>query len=178
MAKTEFVYLKGKTKWFRPEKPNEWGKRSHVLYPDADSLKILWKLKESTPTMSGIKNEIRKDEDGEYISISRPSSKEIKGKIVAFEPPVVLDGSMTLPDGSSPPLRGVFVGNGSDVITKIAVYSYNQPGSPGKRGRAIRWESSRVDNLIPYEGRKDFDEEEMKLTKGIDGVEPAVQVKF
>jgi hypothetical protein len=161
---SQYYYLKGKTKWFRSTKVNEYGKWEHVLYPDGPSLELIRKLQESTPERQGIKNVIQpdKDGDGEYLRIGRLSQKTIRGKVVAFPPPEVLDK-----DGVTP-LRHTLVGNGSDVTTKVEYYTYEiPPRKSGKRGSAIRWESTRVDNLIPFELKRDFDEKEQHQVKGL-----------
>ena len=159
MAKTRFVFVKGKTKWFRSHLPDPWNKYKHVLYPDQESLELLRDLQ-----AQGMKNPIKKDEDGWYVTLSRPASKEIRGKVVGFTPPEVL-----MADGVTP-LRDTMVGNGSDVTTKLEVYKHKTPG--GGEAVAARWLSSRIDNLIPFDGKKDFDEGEQRAVKGLD-TEPA-----
>src|SRR5712671_946896 len=104
MAKTDYVFLQGKTKWFRPNAPNEWGKWTHVLYPNEESLNKIRDLQTSTDKTTGIKNILKKDEDGYSITLSRPTSKTIKGKVVGFAPPEVLEV-----DGKTP-LRNALVG--------------------------------------------------------------------
>ena len=160
MARTEYVYLQGKAKWFRGHTPDEWGKWKHVLYPNEESLKKIRELQtseEGGPT--GIKNVLKKDEDGYSITLSRPASKTIKGKVVGFAPPEVLEA-----DGKTP-LRNALVGNGSDITTKIEVYTHPTPG--GGKARAARWVSSRIDTLIPYESKRDFTEAQEKATRGL-----------
>jgi hypothetical protein len=146
----DFYYLQGKTKWFRPDTPNQWGKWEHVLYPDAKSLDIIRKLQEPTEALEGIKNILKKDDDGYFIRIGRKTKIEPRnGVAIPLRPPEVYDK-----DGKTP-LRDVYVGNGSDITTKINVYTHNLPTNPKKRGRAVRWESTRIDNLIPYEAKRD-----------------------
>lgn len=138
------VSLQGKVKWFRPDKVNPWNKFEHVLYLTDKSLETFRELQTSTDRIGGVKNALKKDDDGYHVRIARPSSREVKGKVVGMSPPMVFDK-----DGTTP-LKGVFVGNGSDVTTVVEVYQYGVPGSDGKKGRAMRWEATRVDNLIPY----------------------------
>lgn len=166
---SKFLFLKGKTKWFRPHQPDQWNKWKHVLYPDPESLELIRELMTSKEGVQGIKNILKKDEDGYCLTISRDASKMIKGRVVGFTPPEVLDGSKTLEDGSNPPLKNELVGNGSDIVTKIEYYTYKLIGSEG-RGSAIRWISSRVDNLVPFSGRPEFNELEEKKTRGLSEV--------
>ena len=168
MARSEYVYLQGKTKWFRHQGADQWGNYAHVLWLDPSSVKKFQELQESKDGINGIKNTIQKDEDGYYVTLRRPSEKEMKnGRKLTFRPPEVLDGSKTLPDGSNPPLPPeVRVGNGSDVTTKISVYTFTPPVGKNK-GKAIRWESSRIDNLIPYSGTTDLDKYETRQVKGL-----------
>lgn len=151
---TEYVYVKGKANWVKPDKPNKFGKWAHQLYPDTESLEKINSLIER-----GLKNRLAKDEDGYYISFSRPQNMTVKGKIVGMAPPEILEA-----DGKTP-LKHL-VGNGSDVTVKLECYPYNIPGSSIK-GLAARWASMRVDNLIPYEMNRDFDEDQQKLVKGL-----------
>lgn len=157
--KPEYFFLHGKVKWYRPEKPNEWNKWEHVLYPDEQSLNIIRDLQVQKGTTQGIKNILKKDDDGYYMRIGRPSQKMIRGKVVGYAPPLTLDK-----DGITP-LRNVNVGNGSDVTTKVSVYRYATP--TGAFGRAMRWESTRIDNLIPWSA-PDFNEKEAELAKDLD----------
>src|SRR5512146_1709587 len=91
MAKTDFVYLTGKTKWFRATQPDPWGNWKHDLYLTPASVEKVNELKTTSGGISGIKNELKKDEDGYYIAIRRPTQKMMKGKVVGFAPPEVID---------------------------------------------------------------------------------------
>jgi hypothetical protein len=142
----EYVFLSGKTKWFRPHMPNQWHKYEHQLYLSGEELEKFRKLQESTANTQGVKNQLKKDEDGYYVRLTRPASKEIKGKVVGFNPPLVY-----MADGVTP-LVGVMVGNDSDVTTKLEKYRYPIPAQSGKYGIALRWLSTRVDNLVPFDG--------------------------
>jgi len=161
MARTEFVYLQGKTKWFRHSAPNQWGNWSHELYLDTPSLEKFRSLQESTEGVSGIKNQLRKDDDGYFVTLRRPAEKQLRtGQKRGFAPPEVF-----MADGVTP-LRGVLVGNGSDVTTKIEVYQHFVPGGSGK-AKAIRWLSSKIDNLVPFENTRDANEDEQRSAKGL-----------
>lgn len=153
MAKTEFVYLKGKAKWVRHTSVNPWGKWAMTLYPDEASYDVIMKLKEE-----GLKNTMKKDEDGYNLSFSRPQNKTMKGKVVAFTPPEILTKEGV-------PLRDTLVGNGSDVTVKLAVYQHGTPG--GGKAKAARWEALKVDNLVPFEMKRDFQEDQQKQVEGL-----------
>jgi hypothetical protein len=159
MAKTEFVFVQGKGSWIKTVTPNKFGKWACTLHPTAPSLETIKQLKED-----GIKNELKKDEHDYYITFNRPVSKEFRGKIQGFQPPRVLDGTKKLPDGSHPPLDER-VGNGSDVTLKLEVYKHKTPS--GGEAKAARLLSIRVDNLVPYNVPRDFDEDDQRAIKGL-----------
>lgn len=163
MAKTEYIFLSGKAKWVKSQIPNKFGDYSFVLYPDDASYDKILALKDGP---SGVKNVIKKDEEGYNVTFKRPQSKLIAGKVKGFTPPEILDGSKTLDDGSHPPLRDILVGNGSDVTVKIEVYSYTSPITK-QVGRATRWVSMRIDNLIPFQTRRDFDTDQADQISGL-----------
>jgi hypothetical protein len=154
MAK-EYIYVSGKVKWLRNDSPNEWGKWTHVIYLDAKSLEIIRDLQ-----TQGIKNQMKKDEDGYYMTFSRPVTLTVKGKLVPLEPPLIV-----LEDGFTP-IQDMRVGNGSDVTTKLEVYSHKVPNSD-KKAKAIRWESTRVDNLVPFEPKEHFSDAEKVQVAGL-----------
>src|SRR5689334_22159213 len=141
-SKTEYIPVKGKVKWFRQIKPDNkydpprW---RHVMYPDNESLNIIRDLQ-----AEGVKNILNKDEDGYCINWSRPTQIKVNGEYRGLQPPTV-----TLADGKTP--YGGNVGNGSDVTTILEVYKHRVPNSP-KMAKAARWYSSRIDNLVPFEG--------------------------
>jgi hypothetical protein len=157
--RSEFLFLQGKTKWFRPERVNEWGKWSHVIYPTQEGIDKIRELQ-----AEGVKNVLKKDEDGYFVTIGRNSEIRRKTdgagvKVVGMQPPEIVDK-----DGK--PLKGVAVGNGSDITTKVEVYQHSTPG--GGKAKAMRWVATRVDNLIPYEPEKDKTWEEQLGTKNLD----------
>lgn len=161
---TEEVYVKGKVKWFRavvPESQYETPRWSHVLYPDTESLEIIRDLQ-----AQGAKNQLKKDDDNQYyVRISRPVEiRKRDGTKRAMFPPKVIDKEGNLFEGN--------VGNGSDVTTKLEVYSHNVPNSRNK-AKAMRWLSSRIDNLVPFEQENDFTPEEQASIKGLDKQEPS-----
>lgn len=144
----EIVYLKGKVKWCKHIAPDftfdTAGKWSVVLYLEGAELEKARDLQ-----AQGIKNTIRKDDDGWYITLSRKCSYEVRGKNVGRTPPEVfrMDGENKVAIDSR-------VGNGSDGIAKCVLWS--SPNFPGKN---LRWEALRVDTLIEYEDlKKDYPE--------------------
>lgn len=155
MSKTEYIFVKGKTKWFRAAQPDpKYEKWSHVLWLDNESLEKIRELQ-----ARGLKNLLKKDEDGYYISLGRPTNRKINGRITGLAPPEVI-----MADGVTP-LRNVNVGNGSDVTTKLEVYEHKTPG--GGKAVAARWLSSRIDNLVEFDGKHDFTEGEAAAVKGL-----------
>lgn len=156
---TDFVYLQGKCKWFRNKTPNQWGKWSHDLYLDEKSVAKFRELQETQNDVQGIKTHLKRDDDGYYVSLSRPVEKIYSGKRTGLVPPSVVDSNGVEFDD--------LVGNGSDITSKIEVYVHRVPAGGG-RARAIRWVSSRIDNLVPYEGVRDRKEAEAKMLAGIE----------
>lgn len=152
----ESLILKGKCKWanrlFIPD--IEYKKWSLVLYPDTDSLEKIRDLQ-----AEGMKNVLKKDEDGYHVAFSRPTEKVIRGKVVAFDPPTIVDFQ-------EQPFAGP-IGNGSDVTVKLEVYQHSVPGTQ-KKAKAARVMSVRVDNLVPFEKEKDFTDTEKENVDGLD----------
>lgn len=145
------IKLKGKLSWVRGVQPNKFDKWSVTLHPDAESLEVIRKLQ-----AEGIKNQVKVDDDGYYLQISRPTTVELrKGVKTPVSPPVITNA-----DGS--PMEGVAIGNSSDGIVTCEVYSHPVPNTD-KRAKAMRWYGVEVTNLIPFEMNKD------KETSGWDG---------
>jgi hypothetical protein len=136
-GKTEIVYIQGKASWFRAKQPNQWNKYSVQIHPNAEGLEKIRELQSR-----GLKNTIKKDDDGYFVNFTRPVSKEYKtGKIQTFAPPTVTDKDGNIFEGQ--------VGNGSDVTLKLEVYEHATPA--GGRAVAARWASARIDTLVPFE---------------------------
>lgn len=154
--KTESVYLAGKAKWARFNTPDEYGFWGVVLYfaEGSPTYKIITDLKEQ-----GLMNHINKDEDGCFVKLRRPTSREYKGKVKGFAPPVVLEA-----DGKS--LCRELVGNGSDITCKMEVYGFTNPSSK-KPAIAWRLDTVRVDNLVIYAPQKDMDPAQLKQIEGM-----------
>jgi hypothetical protein len=137
------VKLKGKLSWVRGTQPNKFEKWSLNLHPDAESLAIFRDLQ-----VDGVKNQLKKDDDGLYFQISRPTFVEFrKGVKTPVAPPVI-----THADGRS--MDGVSIGNGSDGVVTCEVYTHPVPNTE-KRAKAMRWLSLEVTDLVPFETKQD-----------------------
>lgn len=154
MAK-EYIYLKGTFNWARLVKPNKWDKWSIQLHPDAESLEMIRDLQ-----AEGIKHTLKKDDDGYFINIGRPTTKTYvkTGQTVSFTPPMVVDK-----DGV--PLDGSTIGNGSSGSLKVEVYSHGTPG--GGKAKNIRLEAVKVDNHVMFNPDTDFNEFEKAEVEGL-----------
>lgn len=150
--KTETILIKGKFKY--PPKVvtlSEYNKWTVCMYPDEESMKVINKLKEE-----GIRNVIKKDEDGYYISFSRPPEILVRGAKVMLAPPEVMDK-----DGK--PIMTP-IGAGSDGYAKLEVYG--GPLRTGGRYKAARLVGVRIDNLVPWE-KKDLMMKEIERQQGM-----------
>jgi hypothetical protein len=160
MTINEYIILKGMFKWVRYLKPDvEYNKYSVTLYPDATSLETIRELQSQ-----GMKNVLKKDDDGYFVRFGRVHSREYKGKIITLGPPEIINS-----DGT--PYTGPAIGNGSSGSIKLEVYTHNVPGSKGK-AKASRWVALKVDTLIPFEGERDFTETEEKAVRNLTTATP------
>ena len=151
-GKTREIYITGKVAWVKANQLNKFGKWSVQIHPipaDVDRIREL--------QVEGLKNVMKKDEDGYFVNFSREPTKMILGALRNFPPPIVLDGKKKKEDGTFEPLQEN-IGNGSDGIIKLEVYGHGTPN--GGSSIAARWESIRVDNLVPYEPVRDFTTDE------------------
>lgn len=163
-----YEYLQGKAKWAKLVTPDtKFGDAWKVqLYLNDASYQKMLKLKEE-----GVLNNIYKDEDGYFVNLKRPTSILLKGnRPQALSPPEIMEA-----DGKTP-LRNALIGNGSDITVKLDVYKYRKAtdrfGEP--TGIAIRLRSVRVDNLVPFEMKRDFTTEQQRTVKGLDEQPPQV----
>lgn len=148
----DVVYLQGKSKYAKLKRPDDFG-YSVQLYLTPESWTVFKSL--------GVMNHIKRDEDGDYVVLRRPTQKMIRGKVVAFEPPVVVDKDMK-------PLVDVLIGNGSDLTCKLDHYEYTSPTK--KKGHAIRLVGVKVDNLVPYVSKRDMDKEDYKVVESLESI--------
>lgn len=159
MAK-QYEYFQGKANWVKYVQPNQWGDWTLEFYPNRDSLEKIRELQ-----AEGIKNVLKKNEDGYHINIKRPSEIEVRGKKIGMTPPVIYSGDWETPLGENQR-----IGNGSDVTVKCEKYGGTSP--VGSKYLAIRWEALRVDNLVPYERERDSQAWEKAQTEGLDSQPP------
>lgn len=153
LKKTRFEYVSGKLSWVRVVKPdltyNCW---TVTLHPDAASLE---KIREWQS--EGLKNQVKKDDDGWYVKFRCNVSRERKdGSIWTFEAPRVVDK-----DGR--PMDGSIIGNGSDGTIKLEVYEHPTPG--GGKAIAARLVGVKVDSLVKFDPEADYTESEAKETE-------------
>lgn len=154
MSATEYVFIKGKLSWVKVEVPNEWGKWTCTVHPNNEGLEKIRELQGE-----GVKNVLKKDDDGYFTTFSRPTQKIFKGKVQGLAPPEILQA-----DGKTP-LKGILVGNGSDGVVKLEVYPHGTPG--GGRAKAARLLSIKIDNLIPFELKRDFSAGQQEAVAGL-----------
>jgi len=128
---TQTVYFTGVAYWAKLEEPDQkyqyWG--LDLALDDESKIKF---------EKSGLTLKVKKNTDGvEVISLRRPVQKLIKGELVDFEKPKLVDKDNN--DYVDRPLVGI----GSFVTCKVLVY--NTLKGPGHRLEAVR-----VDQLVEY----------------------------
>ena len=132
--------------WAYTQAPDPWGSWCITLYPESEALEKIRELQ-----AKGLKNVLKKDEEGWFIKFRRPQSKEIRGRIVPFTPPEIV-----MEDGKTP-LQGA-IGNGSDVTVKLEVYPHSTPG--GGKAVAARLYGVMIHNLVPRLSKEEMQLEE------------------
>lgn len=126
----KYEYFTGPCKWAKLSTPDEFrGEKKWKLNLYLD------KTTKSQLKKSGLQLKIREDEDGEYITLTRPVQKEFDDGVKDFEPPKILDKEHNPLD--------VLLGNGSKVTAKVLVYD-------SAMGKGHRLEAVRVDDLVEY----------------------------
>lgn len=132
---TKIVYLSGTGKWVKPypgQEDTKYGVKAVMdLYLDPKSL-IAFKS-------SGSRTTLRKDEDGEFVKLSRNVDQLYK-ELPLGHPIVVKKNA----DGEYEKFDQI-IGNGSKVVAKVAVYD-------SKFGPGTRWEALEIVEHVPYEG--------------------------
>src|SRR5258707_12203653 len=92
---TNSVYLQGIAKWVRVATPDMYGKYAMVLYPNEESLNKIKKLKEiqtiNGRQYEGLKNKLRRDEDGDNMAFGCHAEKIIKVVRGFYAEPRILD---------------------------------------------------------------------------------------
>ncbi len=155
----EIVYITGKISWCSHIQLTRWNKWSVTIHPDQVSLQKINDLKDR-----GLKNELKKDDDGYFIQFHRNPTREIRGRTVAQTPPDILD-----PNGTRY-IDQRLIGNGSDATIKLVVYPHKTPS--GGQAVAARWEGMKIHNLIPYDPHRDETEEDKKKLDDLNKQEP------
>jgi hypothetical protein len=139
-TETERIFVSGKIKFINAFIPNQWEKWTVSVYLDKESYELVLKLKEE----KGLMNKLGKDDDGYYMTFSRPTSMQTrKGKVIPFNPPIIL-----AEDGVTQ-LSNTMLGPASDVEVKLEFYAYSPPGSGENKKYAVRWEALRVITHVP-----------------------------
>lgn len=138
MARSERVSFQGKCTWNSLFTPNQFGKWEINFYPNEESKQRLKAL--------NLKNKWHQDDDGEWLRISCPHIKQVRGKDVGMSPPIVTDSNNVIQ-------TNLGIGHGSDVTVTVVKYSYRGPfdSKTAPPNDAIRLEGVRVDHLIPYD---------------------------
>jgi hypothetical protein len=155
-AKT--VLLTGKGKYVRVRNLDKFGKWSLMLYLDKPSLSTWADLKKE-----GIMNHLKRDEDGEFVRLTRPPKKTFRGVDTPLAPPEVIDNT-----GKA---VTELIGNGSDLTVKITVYYFNRQFD-NTAGAAIRMEAVQVNELVPYITSASGTDEQKKAIEGFNVMPP------
>lgn len=137
------LYLIGTAKWTKKNEPDKYGKYSVCLYMNDSS----WEAYKN----SGLQLKEREDEDGKFIQFSRSHEKVWNNETVVLGPPKVLirDDDKYVPFDED-------IGNGSLVTLKINVYNT-------KRGPGHTLEVISVENLVPYESKKNISQDNIEM---------------
>jgi hypothetical protein len=139
---TNYEFVQGKLSDCYLVRPHmQFGKWIVILHPTPDSLEKIrdWQGR-------GMKNVLKKDEDGYYTRFGCPVQRERKnGTMWAFEAPVVVDKD-------NRPMDGSIVGNGSDGTLKLEVYEHGTPG--GGKAIAARLVGVRIENLVKIDAEE------------------------
>lgn len=149
-GKSGFTFLDTPDTFFTPE-----GKWSQQIYLNQESYDRLMELKNE-----GLRNTIKKNDDGYYVTFSRPCQKAFMGKWKAFEPPMIEDK-----DGKPLP-RSTRIGHGSDITVTVEAY-YTRPRPTAEYNVNARLATVRVDHLIPF-SREDYDIKQERAAKATD----------
>lgn len=153
-ANHEYEYLSGKVRWAKLFVPSQYNKYTLDLNLDRESLGKMLELKKR-----GVKNTL-KNVDGEYwVTLASPSRIDTKMGPKLLQPPSVVnkDGSEWDPK--------VGIGNDSDITCKVWVRKYTHQT---KEMVAVRLYGVKVDNLVPFNPRSDFDDDRKRIqTEGL-----------
>lgn len=155
------VVFQGKASWNSLTQVDKYGKASIKLYLTDASKTLLQDLQAE----DGILTRLSRDDDGYYANFGRHPKKVYGAKEIIFGYPQVFER-----DGKSP--YSGRIGHGSDVSVTCEVYPYTIPASQGKKGKALRLSSVRVDNLVPFNAEEHSNEYEAHSVKALANVAP------
>lgn len=158
MPATKFETFQGKAHWNSLTNIDKYGKWSIKLYLDPPSKEKFQEL----VAEHGILTRLSKDDDGYYANFGRHQKKTYGPKEIIFNPPVIVEA-----DGKTPFLGKV--GHGSDVTVTAELYPYTVPASGGKKGKALRLASVRIDTLVPFDVEEHGNEREVKQISALKG---------
>lgn len=154
MARATEEFIQGKVKFINLKHLGKFNKWGVTLYLDAPSILIVKKLIED-----GIKNELKKDEDGYYITFSRPPELRLRdGRRTVMTPPTLIDK-----DGMA---IDTIVGPGSDVGVKLEIYGGKTP--QGGNYKAARLAGVKLYNHVPYDPTTSENKFERRTVSGFD----------
>lgn len=144
--KKTYVYIRGLCRYARTITPDPtYDKWSICLYPRAEDMPKVHEL-----INQGIRNKLKMDDDGHYITWSRPIKIEKKnGTSIPLDPPKVVD--------SNGVELAEFIGDGSDTTVKLETYGGPGPGGRGSY-KAARLEAVQVHTLVPWKTTKEVEE--------------------
>lgn len=135
---TKYLKLKGKIEWaqnlFVPDEYNGAKRYTCSFYPDAEAKAA---IKASGLTLE-FKTNSKNFPGEEYIRPRRDLQKVIKGDVITFDRPPILNEDRTLAASD------IRIGNGSTVELEIAVYDAG-------RYKGHRLEKVRILELVEYE---------------------------
>jgi hypothetical protein len=147
------VFIPGKLKYVYYDRLNKYGKWSIQVYPTPSGLEVVNQL-----IKEGVKNELKKDEDGYFINFHRmPEMVDRKGHRFTLKPPTIIDN-----DGR---LIQTAIGNGSTGIVKIETYGGKSP--IGSSYKAARFAGVKITDLIPYNPEESNDKYEVRNVSGL-----------
>jgi len=112
----EDVLIKGTAKYAKLGNLDQWGKWSCAIYPDQESMVKIHKL-----ISEGVKNKIRKDDDGYVITFSRPAKIKTKSKGEVDMAPVIVENDEGIL------LDTKFIEDGAEVTMKLETYGGKSP---------------------------------------------------
>lgn len=140
---TAYYKFTGKCKWAKLVEPDDFkGQKKWKinLYLDKAGQR---QLNESEARLS-----LKTDDDGKYVTFSRPIQKKIKDEIIEQGPPWVLH----VVDGEEQDFEDpTKIGNLSTVTCKISVFDTQM-------GKGHQLEAVRVDELVEYVRSEDSNE--------------------